>query len=138
MDLDQEQPSIEVDQIERTSSETRGQWLLRWRLQNRTTKPLRLISVRVPHGKFKADERIFAPKVAIAAKDHADIQLSISCNEPPESIIENAFLIFAIEWREKRWRLFVRLQVKIDQGGFPETRIESITIQEIGFSGLHD
>ena len=97
---------------------------------------MRLFSVRVPHGKFRADERIFAPALEIAAKESADIELSVSCDEPPETIVENAFLIFAVAWGQKHWRFFIRLQIRLDEGAIPAARTESITIQEAGFSGV--
>jgi hypothetical protein len=135
MESNLEQPSIIAESLD-TPTRTGDRWLFRWRLQNQTTTPLRLLSVRVPHGKFKAEERIFAPVLEVAADESRDFQIPILCNEAPESIIDNAFLILAVEWRDQQWRFFIRLQVKINRSGVPETSIVSITIQRAGFSGL--
>ena len=130
-----EEPAIVVANLA-TPSRTAGRWSFEWRVQNKTTMAMRLLSVRAPHGKFRADERIFAPALEIPPKENRDFQLSISCNQAPASIIDNAFLIFAVEWLQQHWRFFVRLQVKISRSGVPETSIESITIQRAGFSVL--
>ena len=130
-----EEPIIAVEKLA-TPSGTGGRWSFKWRVQNKTTTAIRLLSVRVPHGKFRADKLVFAPALEIPAKENRDFQLSISCNEAPDSVIENAFLIFAVDWRNQQWRFFIRLQVEINRSGVPETSIESITIQRAGFSGL--
>ena len=132
-----EQPTIVVENLA-TPSRAGARWSFKWRVQNKTTIAMRLLSVRVPHGKFRAHEQIFAPALEIPAQENRDFQLSISCNEAPDSIIENAFLIFAVEWRDQHWRFFVRLQIKINRSGAPETSVESITIQRAGFSGLQN
>ena len=97
---------------------------------------MRLVSVRVPHGKFKAEERKFLPPVEIAAKDSFILDMAVTCEEPPETTIENAFLILFVDWQESKWRLFVRLQIRVNQQGEPDSATESITAQRVGFSGI--
>jgi hypothetical protein len=62
--------------------------------------------------------------------------MSVLCDEPAGSIVENAFLILLVEWLEASWRLFVRFRVTIGQQGEPETATELITTQRVGFSGV--
>ena len=134
--MESEEPRIEVEQVERSTSENPGQWLFKWRVRNLTETPMMLLSVRVPHGKFKAEERKFGPPVKIAAQDRFILDLAVACREPPNTIVDNAFFILLVNWQENQWRLFVRLRIRVDQRGRPETTTESITVQQVGFSGI--
>ena len=136
MAVESEGPSIEVAQVEQSRSLHPGRWLFRWRVENKTEKAMRLLLVRVPHGKFKAEEHKFLPPAKIAAKDSLILELAVACEEPPETIIENAFLILLVDWQENSWRFFVRLRITVEQQGHPETATESITVQQVGFSGV--
>jgi hypothetical protein len=129
--------SIGVEQVERSRSANPGGWLFRWRVQNQTAKAMRLLSLRVPHGKFKAEECKFLPPVEIGAKNSVVLEVAVTCQEPPQTIIENAFLILLVDWQESKWRFFVRLQISVNQQGEPESETESITVQRVGFSGVN-
>ena len=136
MHLEIEDPSIEVEQVERSRSEKPGRWWFKWRVRNETEAPMSLLSMRVPHGKFKAEERKFLPPVNIVAQDNFILDLAVACEEPPDTIIENAFLILLVGWQESQWRFFVRLQIRVNQQGEPDSATESITAQRVGFSGV--
>jgi hypothetical protein len=136
MAVESEGPSIEVAQVEQSRSLNPGRWLCRWRVENKTEKAMRLLSVRVPHGKFKAEECKFLSAAKIAAEDSLILELTVACEEPPEAVIENAFLILLVDWQENSWRFFVRLRIRVSQQGHPETATESITVQRVGFSGV--
>jgi hypothetical protein len=136
MSPENEGPKIEVEQVEHGTSEKPGRWLFKWRVRNLTETPMILLSVRVPHGKFKAEERKFGPPVKIEAQDHFILDLSVACREPPNTRVENAFVILLLNWQENHWRFFVRLRITVDQQGRPETTTESITVQQVGFSGI--
>ena len=129
-------PQINVEQIHRIKGLEKGHWVFQWRVENRTNRFLRLCSVRVPHGKFKAAERELKPGLEIGAGKNSIIDLLVVCDEPAGAIVENAFLIFLVQWLEAKWRLFVRLRVTINQQGEPETATELITNQRVGFSGV--
>ena len=131
-----ENPSIAVEQVEPSRSENSGRWLFKWRVRNATETPMNLLSVRLPHGKFKAEERKFLPQVEIAAQDHFIVDLAVACEEPPNTIVDNAFLILLVNWQENLWRFFVRLRIMVNEPGQPQTKTESITVQQVGFSGV--
>ena len=131
-----DEPSIEVEQVERGRRENPGRWCFRWRVRNKTAKAMRLLSVRVPHGRFKAEERKLLPPATIAARDNFILDMAVTCDEPPGTIIENAFLILFVDWQENQWRLFVRLQITVNQQGNPAAATQSITVQRVGFSGI--
>ncbi|HET6643969.1 MAG TPA: hypothetical protein VFG65_00555 [Fimbriimonadales bacterium] len=111
-----------------------GRWLFTWRIHNRTDHPMHCSRIRVPHGKFKAEERRLEPSLGIATRDSATLAVSVYCHESPGSTVENAFLILFTEWRGTRWRIFVRLRITIDPEGQPETKTELVTAQKVGFS----
>ena len=134
--MESEEPSIEVEQVERGTTENLGRWLFKWRVRNVTETPMSLLSVRVPHGKFKTGERKFVPPVKIDVKDQFILDLAVACEEPPNTIIDNAFLILLVDWHANQWRFFVRLRISVDQQRHPETATESITVQQVGFSGV--
>jgi len=131
-----ENPSIAVDQVEPSRSENSGRWLLKWRVRNVTETPMSLLSVRLPHGKFKAEERKFGTALKVAAQDHFIVDLAVACEEPPNTIVDNAFLILLVSWQENQWRFFVRLRIMVNEQGQPQTTTESITVQQVGFSGV--
>jgi hypothetical protein len=138
MSVENEAPQIEVEQVECGRSKNPGRWLFQWRVRNVTEIPMSLLSVRVPHGKFRAEERNFGPPVKISAQSHLILELAIACQEPPNTIVENAFLIPLVNWQGNDWRFFVRLRITVDQQGHPQTTTESITVQQVGFSGVSD
>ena len=61
-------------------------WLFRWRVRNQTEKTMRPVSVRVPHGKFKAEESKFLPSVEIGAKNSFLLEVAVTCEQPPETV----------------------------------------------------
>ena len=136
MDVVSDDPNIDVEQFEGSRSASSGQWLFRWRVRNQTDRTMRLVSGRVPHGKFKAEECKFLPPVEIAANDSFLLEVAVTCDEPPDTIIENAFLILFMAWQESYWRFFVRLRIRVNQKGEPDSVTESITVQRAGFSGI--
>ncbi|HEX6439634.1 MAG TPA: hypothetical protein VF182_21130 [Candidatus Binatia bacterium] len=137
-DVKTENPSIAVEQVEPSRSENSVLWLFKWRVRNATEIPMSLLSVRVPHGKFRAEERKFGPAVKIPAQDHFIVDQAVACQEPPNTVVENAFLILLVNWQGNDWRVFVRLRITVDQQGRPQTTTESITVQRVGFSGVSD
>ena len=58
----------------------------------------------------------------------------VLCPESPETVVENAFVIFSAVWLESPWRIFARLRVVVDAEGKPTTLTESITTQQVGFA----
>ena len=136
MHVESDEPRIDLEQVERSRTANPGGWLFRWRVGNQTESGMRLLSVRVPHGKFKAEESKFLPPVEIGAKNSFVLEVAVTCDQPSETVIENAFLILLVDWRESHWRLFVRLRIRVNQQGQPDTATESITVQRVGFSGI--
>lgn len=113
-----------------------GWWRIRWQIGNRGTDELRIDSARVPHGQFKADEQLLDPPLVLPAGEGAEFASRVHCHEPAGLVTENAFVIFHCRWRGEAWRIFIRIRVTVSAEGMPETAVELITTQQVGFSGI--
>jgi hypothetical protein len=111
-------------------------WNIAWRVENDGADPLKISAVRVPHGQFKAEERRFTPPLELGPGQNREFQTLVHCDEPTGLVTENAFVIFSVIWRGQAWRIFVRLRVVMIPEGKPETVIELITTQKVGFSAM--
>jgi hypothetical protein len=129
-------PRVAVEELHRSKEAEHGRWLFAWRIQNLTGQPIKFLAARCPHGQFRSEERFFDPPLQAAAGKTTTIEMPVRCDEPVGNVIENGFLILLVEWLDKRWRIFVRLRVTINQQGVPETSTELITTQRVGFSGV--
>ena len=129
-------PRVAVEELRRSKEVESGRWLFEWRIQNLTEQPIKFFAARCPHGQFRSEERFFDPPLDAAAGRNATIEMPVLCDEPGGAVVENAFLILSTEWREDKWRIFVRLRVKIDEDGIPGTAAALITTQRVGFSGI--
>jgi hypothetical protein len=131
-------PQIRVEQVGRCRKVEPGRWLCDWRVENLTGNAVELFTARVPHGKFRSEERNFGPPLKILGGESARVEMLVRCDELAGTVVENAFLILLIEWLNAQWRTFVRFLVTVDNDGRPKTRTESITTQRVGFSGVSD
>ena len=111
-------------------------WSVGWRIENRGTQPLTILSVRLPHGQFKSEEQHFDPAIILNEREWNVFQIAVRCDEPAGRVTENAFLIFHAAWLGEPWRIFVRVRVEVGSNGEPKTVVELITTQKIGFSGV--
>lgn len=113
-----------------------GRWRIRWQVENRGAEALTIESALVPHGQFKADEQSFSPPLVLPTSGGAEFFSLVRCAEPAGLVTENAFVIFHCQCRGLPWRIFARIRVTVTPSGVPETRVESITTQQVGFSGI--
>jgi hypothetical protein len=107
-----------------------------WRIQNLGAGTLEILSALLPHGRFRCEEGKLDPILVIQPKESAPLDFSVKCEEPPGTIVENAFLILRVLWKGKPWHILARLRVSINEGGAPETTTELVTTQPVGFSAL--
>jgi hypothetical protein len=130
-------PKIAVEGTSRGRGTGSDHWLFGWSIQNLSPQALALLAARLPHGKFRSQgERAFHPPLELGTGERAQIETAVFCDEPPGSVIENAFLILSAEWQKREWRLFVRLRVTVNEQGQPQSLTEMVTTQEAGFSDL--
>jgi hypothetical protein len=127
-----------LTQVSVEPEEGRGNWTILWRVANMNSQPLELRAVRLPHGQFNSAERCFEPAIVLAAKQDAQFQVFVHCDEPAGLVTENAFLIFQVVRIDERWRIFVRVRVTANSAGTPAATTEWITTQRVGFSEVPD
>ena|SRR5438093_1015895 len=129
------EPQIAVKQVT-AECETIGCWNISWLVRNLARYPMRIQSVRLPHGQFKSEERRFEPAMDLNGGEELQFRTFVRCDEPPGLVTENAFVIFYVTWLGEPWRIFARFRVVVNSDGKPETATELITTQKVGFSGV--
>jgi hypothetical protein len=107
---------------------------MEWRIGNNGVWPISIVSARLPHGQFKSEQQRFDPPLKLAAGAQVSFRALVHCDEPPGLVTENAFIIFQVLWFKEAWRIFVRIRVVVKQNGEPQTEVELITTQRVGFS----
>jgi hypothetical protein len=94
------------------------------------------VAAGLPHSRFRSEELELSPAPKLLPGESARLALAVACREPAGTVVENAFLILRVLWREQPWRILARLRVVFDQHGVPENSTEVITTQPVGFSAL--
>lgn len=128
------EPQVELKQLSAEASWEKACWNIRWSVRNSSARPLRILSVRLPHGQFKSAEKNFDPVIDLKQDQEAQFQTLVRCDEPPGPVTENAFLIFYTIHLEEPWRIFVRVRIVLNADGKPQATAESVTTQKAGFS----
>ena len=127
--------NIEQSSVSKTAEA--GIWRITWMLVNQGTDSLSVLSARLPHGQFRADEQRFEPPLCLNGGEKAQFCALVRCDEPVGLVTENAFIIFQAIWSAEPWRIFVRVRVMVKASGEPETTVELITTQKVGFAERH-
>jgi hypothetical protein len=127
-------PSVAVETACPGAPSACGHWLCTWRIQNLGQEPLQLLAAGLPHSRFRSEEQELSPAPQLLPGGSARLPLVVVCCEPAGTVVENAFLILRVLWREQPWRIFARLRVVFDQHGVPEHSTEVVTTQRVGFS----
>jgi hypothetical protein len=130
-------PNVVVESACPCAASAGGRWLCTWRIQNLTQEPLQLLAAGLPHSRFRSEEHELSPSPQLLPGENARLALAVACHEPAGTVVENAFLILRVLWREQPWRILARLRVVFDQHGAPENSTEVITTQPVGFSSSH-
>ena len=102
-------------------------WRVQWRIANHGNTPLMLTSAWVPHGRFRgADGRVALHSVLVPGAQHR-LSLRVGADEPPGTVVENAFLIL----QATGWRIFTRMRIEFNAAGEPRPVVEATTYQSI-------
>jgi len=128
-------PRLLVGQASRSRGAISNRWLVVWNIRNLDREPIRILAGRLPHSQFWSEEKELSPNINLLPNESAELEFSVRCNEPPATVVENAFLILRALCPEEPWRIFARLRVVFDKAGGPQTTTELVTAQPIGFSG---
>lgn len=132
--VDNRAPRIRVEQREGVTLDEQGRWRIAWRIHNLGREGITLRGARLPHSKFKSEARVFENGLAVPGGANATVEFAVNCQGPPGGVVDNAFLILAVDWLERAWRIFVRFQVRFDEVEKPGTKTELTTAHRIGFS----
>jgi len=130
------EPQIAVKQVIAERDGIKDCWNMDWLVRNLGSDPMRVLSVRLPHGQFKSEEGRFEPPLDLNGGEEILFRTFVRCDTPTGLVTENAFIIFHVTWRGEPCRIFVRLRVAVNSAGKLETATESITTQKVGFSGV--
>jgi hypothetical protein len=120
--------------LEASAGAAPNRWRTLWSIANLGDSPLGILSARLPHGKFRSDEKVFATPAAIAPRGNGRIEIEARCGEPPGAEVENGFLILRVAYGAEQWLILTRLKIRIDARGTPAAATELITVQPVGFS----
>ena len=115
-------------------ADTPGRWLIGWRVQNVGREPMEILSVWLPHDKFASDQQVLDPPIRLMPNETGLLEVSVACNEAPDSVVDNAFVILGVRWMGQPWRAFARQQVTVDADGVPHPCCEAISAHPVGFS----
>jgi len=127
-------PNLRIEAVSCRSAGKLGQWIASWRIQNLEHQPAEVLSVWLPHDKFTSERRNFDPPLHLLGMETLALELPVACQEPPGSVVENAFVILQLLWMGRSWRVFARHVVTVDDAGAPQHLCQSVTVQPMGFS----
>ena len=109
-------------------------WQVAWRIENRTDGPVEIVEAWIPHGRFRAEEQRDGLARQIGPGGSELLERRVLFEEPPGTVVENAFLVLRLNWRGRAWRMFARHRVEAGPSGAPRPICELITSQPVGFS----
>ena len=127
-------PRLLVESLSTLRRSDAGLWLVSWRIQNREDSAVDVLSTWLPHDHFWSERRDFVTSLRLAPEGAVDLQVAVSCNDKPGTVVENAFLVLRLTHKEQMWRAFVRLRIAVDAAGVPQHTCEAVTVHEVGFS----
>ena len=107
-------------------------WRTTWRVVNADAESVRIVAVVAPHSQFRGEISLDRE---VRGKASTQFSLVVRTVGAAGGEIENAFVILLVEQGEDRWRILARLRVALEEGERPRPRVETVTVQRVGFSG---
>ncbi len=126
-------PAIEVLQLSPASGGP-GVWRVAFEVRNSGDGPVGLLEAWLPHGRFRAEAVPLSEQPPLASGANVRLDFAVRFDEQPGELVENAFVILRVRWRDEEWRVLARLAVTADADGSPTASTELITTQPVGFS----
>ncbi|HUG07119.1 MAG TPA: hypothetical protein VMQ78_11300 [Candidatus Limnocylindria bacterium] len=123
-------PRLRIEPLGSAKREEDG-WRTTWRVANAEQYAVRVVGAIAPHTHFRGEASLDRE---IRGKGSTQFPLVV-LTPGARGEIENAFLILLVEQGDVRWRVITRLRVAVDDEGRPEPRVETVTMQRVGFSG---
>ena len=125
-------PQVVVEQAGKSTKSSPERWLVAWNVRNIGQEPLEIVAGRLPHSKFRAEERQL--NLFLSPGQSARVEFEVACRGAPGTVIENAFLILSVRWSGQPWRILARMRMVLDEESGPQTITELVTTQRMGFS----
>ncbi len=104
-------------------------WKAAWRVFNRGDSPVQALSCWLPHDQFNSERLRFQPPLELQPFGTLDLDIMVTCEEPPGTSFDAAFVILEILSEESRWRVFARHLITVAEDGIPYADCKSVTIQ---------
>ena len=124
-------PRLSIEPIGNAKRDGEG-WRTTWRVVNPEPDAVRIVAVVAPHSQFRGETSLDRE---VRGKASTQFSLVVRIDGATGSEIENAFVILLVEQGEDRWRILARLRVALEEGARPRPRVETVTVQRVGFSG---
>jgi hypothetical protein len=102
-----------------------ARWLITWKVTNVSAEPLVLEDAWIPHGRFRGEGHVRL-EMALPPEATSAVQLRVSAQEPPGTVVKNAFLILRVSGRR---RVFARMRIEF--GEMPRPIVEAVTMQSL-------
>ena len=126
-------PAIEALQDGRAAGGP-GAWRVVFEVRNAGDEPVELLEAWLPHGRFRAEAVPLTAHPPLGPGASVQLAFTVKFDEPPDELVENAFVILRLRWRNEEWRVLTRLAVTADADGSPVASTELITAHAVGFS----
>ena len=107
-----------------------GSWRIRWRVTNIGSEHVRLVAVRAPHSRFRAD----SIDLNVVVVESVGIEQTLRIEAAPGEEIENAFVIFVVVKEHETWRVLFRVRVHVGADGTPAPLVEAMSTHRVGFA----
>lgn len=125
------EPRVSIAPIGAAKRDGEG-WRTTWRIANAEPDAVRVMGAIAPHSQFRGEATLDRE---IRPKGSTQLSLVVQTSGATGSEVENAFVIVLVQRGDERWRVLARLRVPLDDAGMPRPRIETVTLQRVGFSG---
>lgn len=123
-------PRLRIEPLGSAKRQEDG-WRTTWRVANAEQYAIRVVGAIAPHSHFRGEASLDREIRGKGSTQFPLVVLTLGARGE----IENAFLILLVEQGDVRWRALTRLRVAVDDEGRPEPRVETVTMQRVGFSG---
>jgi len=124
-------PRLRIEPLGVAKREGDG-WRTTWRITNTEPDAVRVVGAIAPHSQFRGETSLDRE---VRGNASTQFSLVVRVEGAVGSEIENAFVIVPVQHGDERWRILARLRVPLDDAGTPRPRIETVTVQRVGFSG---
>jgi len=83
---------VTIDVVSVDPESVPGRWRVTWLIRNGASAPLALEEAWIPHGRFRGDGHV-ALDAVLSPGASTRLSFSVAAEEPPRTVVENAFLI---------------------------------------------